>query len=352
MDTKPIESTGRQNDTKIKCVVWDLDNTLWNGILSEGGATALRPEIRRVLELLDERGILHSVASRNEHDPAMARLTDLGVDEYFLYPQISWGNKSTAITQIASELNIATNTIAFIDDDPFERDEVASVHPDVLCIDASQADDLPGMARMRPRFVTTDSASRREKYLAEIERQEQAKQMTPGEFLRSLDMVFTIEEAGPTDLERIEELTVRTNQLNSTGVTYTFSELDAFRESHDHLLLVASLDDRYGDYGKIGIAVVDRSRKKWHILLLLMSCRVMSRGVGKVLLSHVLQLAADEDKHVVADFVHTESNRAMFITLKLAGFRGVDGSGDTIRLVHDLSMIDAVPDYIDLRIVT
>lgn len=351
MNAEGTESQGRRTDTKIKCVVWDLDNTVWDGILSEAGADQLRPGVRAVIEQLDDRGILHSIASRNEHDLAMARLSALGVGEYFLYPQISWGAKSTAIARIAEELNIATNTIAFIDDDPFERDEVASQHPDVLCIDAADASGVSELARMQPRFVTTDAATRREKYRAEIQRQETAEGMAPGEFLRSLNMVFTIEEAGPSDLERLEELTVRTNQLNSTGLTYTFTDLEAFRESPDHLLLVASLDDRYGAYGKIGIAVVDRSHDEWRVLLLLMSCRVMSRGVGKVLLSHVLQLAADEHHRIVADFVHTPSNRAMFITLKLAGFTSVEGEGEPLRLIHDLSAIDAVPDYIDLRII-
>ena len=77
----------------VKCVAWDLDNTLWNGTLLEGGVTALRPGVMDVLRELDRRGILQSIASKNDHDLAMAKLTELGVADFFLYPQINWGAK-------------------------------------------------------------------------------------------------------------------------------------------------------------------------------------------------------------------------------------------------------------------
>ena len=115
---------------------------------------------------------------------------------------------------------------------------------------------------------------------------------TSEEFLASLDMVFTIARAGREDLQRAEELTVRTNQLNSTGRTYSYEELDELRHSPDHLLLVASLTDRFGGYGKIGLALVEKDGDVWQLRMLLMSCRVMSRGVGTILLNHVMRLAA------------------------------------------------------------
>lgn len=340
--------TGRSKT--VKCVVWDLDNTLWDGVLLEGDQVSLRSGIVDVIRTLDQRGILHSVASRNDHDKAMEKLSEFGLDDYFLFPQITWGAKSASVANIAKSLNIATDTLAFIDDDQFERDEVAAGVPGVLCFDATEALDLPDLPGMQPRFITEDARQRRAMYQAELRRERVAEGMAPEEFLRSLGMVLTITEADESDLARVEELTARTNQLNSTGITYSFAELEAFRQSPDHLLLVAGLDDRYGSYGKIGIALVEQTNEAWLLRLLLMSCRVMSRGVGKVLLSYILQQAALEDKTVTADFVRTPRNRAMYLTFKLAGFNEVERVDNVAHLSHDLSAIDPFSDYVDVRI--
>jgi len=340
--------TGRSKT--VKCVVWDLDNTLWDGVLLEGDQVSLRSGIVDVIRTLDQRGILHSVASRNDHDKAMEKLVEFGLDDYFLFPQITWGAKSASVANIAKSLNIATDTLAFIDDDQFERDEVAAGVPGVLCIDATEALDLPDLPGMQPRFITEDSRQRRAMYQAEIRREGVAEGMAPEEFLRSLGMVLTITEADESDLARVEELTARTNQLNSTGIIYSFAELEAFRQSPDHLLLVAGLEDRYGSYGKIGIALVEQTNEAWLLRLLLMSCRVMSRGVGKVLLSYILQQAALEDKTVRADFVRTPRNRAMYLTFKLAGFKEVERVDNVAHLSHDLSAIDPFSDYVDVKI--
>lgn len=334
----------------VKCVVWDLDNTLWDGVLMEDDQVTMRPGIVDVITTLDGRGILHSIASRNDYDKAMAKLQDLGLEEYFLLPQINWGAKSASVATIAESMNIATEALAFIDDDPFERDEVAAGVPEVLCIDAQDVLSLPDRPDMQPRYISEDTRLRRSMYQADIRRDEAAEGMAPDQFLRSLGMVFSIAEASESDLARVEELAVRTNQLNSTGITFSFDELDTFRQSPDHILLVAGLEDRYGSYGKIGIALIERADQAWILRLLLMSCRVMSRGVGKVLLSYILQQALTEGATVVADFVRTPSNRAMYLTFKLAGFKEVKRDGHVARLEHDLSVIDPFPDFVDVRV--
>lgn len=217
----------------VKCVVWDLDNTVWDGVLLEDGDVTLRPAVVEVIRTLDERGILHSIASRNDHDAAMAKLTEFGIADYFLHPQIHWGNKSDSIRAVAEAINIGIDTLAFVDDQPFERDEVGFAHAQVLCIDALDAAAIPGLPEMRPRFVTADSRERRHLYRADIRRKhaEDAHQGTDEDFLASLGMRFTIAPAQERDLQRAEELTVRTNQLNATGYTYSYEELDAFRRS-------------------------------------------------------------------------------------------------------------------------
>src|SRR5215207_9813937 len=133
-----VDAAKKKEKQSIKCVVWDLDDTVWDGILLEDREVKLRPHVVRILETLDGRGILHSIASRNDRDLALAKLQEFGLDEYFLYPQINWGSKAASIARIAQDLNIGLDAIAFVDDQPFEREEVAFVHGQVLCLDSAR----------------------------------------------------------------------------------------------------------------------------------------------------------------------------------------------------------------------
>jgi FkbH-like protein len=337
---------------RIKCVVWDLDNTLWDGILLEGDCCALRREAAEALGVLDQRGILQSVASRNDTEAAMARLRELGVGEMFVYPQIGWNPKSYSVAQIAKSLNIGISSLAFIDDQEFERAEVAHAHPDVTCLDPADLVRALGEPEFSPRFTTEESRQRRHLYRSQIAREESEHAFagTSEEFLASLQMKFSIRRASRDDLQRAEELTVRTNQLNSTGRAYSYDELDALRSSPRHLVLVASLQDRFGSYGTIGLAVVERDPRRWHLRLLLMSCRTMSRGVGTILLNHVMAAARDAGARLRADFVETGRNRMMQITYAFAGFVEVSRDGSHVLLESDLSVVQAPAPYITVLV--
>ena len=120
---------------KVKCVVWDLDNTLWRGTLIEDGFEnlTLNADAVAAIKELDQRGILHSVASKNNPDEALDALNRFGLSEYFLAPQIGWGPKSAGVTEIARRLNINKNTFVFIDDQAFERAEVSSAASGHTC---------------------------------------------------------------------------------------------------------------------------------------------------------------------------------------------------------------------------
>ena len=165
-------------------------------------------------------------------------------------------------------------------------------------------------------------------------------------------MHFFIHDAQEEDLKRAEELTVRTNQLNATGRTYDYDELNAFRLSDNHKLLVCELTDKYGSYGKIGLALIETGEEYRHLKLLLMSCRVMARGVGTVLLSHIMQETKKAGKKLRADFRKTDRNRIMYVSYKFANFKEVssDDEGNTL-FENDLSMIQPFPPYIDIKII-
>ncbi|WP_440068970.1 HAD-IIIC family phosphatase [Streptosporangium sp. OZ121] len=335
-----------------KCVVWDLDDTLWHGTLSAGDEVTLKSGILDLLKTLDSRGILLSVASKNNHDDAMRKLEELGVAEYFLYPQVNWNSKSSSVAEIQKRLNIGLDTFVFVDDQPFERDEVAFALPGVETVDAEDYLTLRSLPRLSPPVVTEDARRRRHMYLEDERRSESelAYQGPREDFLRSLDMVFRISRAGGDDLLRLEELTKRTSQLNSTGIHYSYEQLEALTRDPRHDLWVCELDDRYGSYGKIGLALVEKHQDRWTIKLLLMSCRTVSKGVGTVLLAFLVKHAAAAGKRLLADFRRTSRNRQMLLTYQLANFRVVSQDGDDYVYENDLTVSREYPEYIKVDV--
>ncbi|HDX9634240.1 HAD-IIIC family phosphatase [Bacillus cereus group sp. MYBK108-2] len=338
-----------KTNPKVKCVVWDLDNTIWKGILLEDTEVVLKDGVLDIIQELDNRGILQSISSRNEHDIAIGKLKELHIDHYFLYPQISWNPKSEGIAEIAKQININVDTLAFIDDQPFELEEVNYALPQVLTINAEDIYNILDFPELKPKFITVDSKNRRELYMNDIKRKEVEKEFkgTPEKFLETLNMTFTISNVGDDDLKRAEELTVRTNQLNATGYTYSYEELNQLRKVNK--MFIADLNDKYGSYGKIGLTMIETNETTWNIKLLLMSCRVMSRGVGTVLLHYIMQKAKEAGVKLIAEFVPTDRNRMMYVTYKFAGFKEIEKCEDgTLILENDLNNLQAMPSYITL----
>jgi len=284
--------------------------------------------------------------------PALERLRAMGLEEYFLYPQINWGSKAASIQVIAENLNIGFDTICFIDDDPFELAEVHATLPKVLCLDHAQLPFLLQMPELKPETTTVESRMRREMYLGDMRRKQTEEGFTGAheEFLATLGMVFTIYPARAEDLTRAEELTNRTNQLNTTGRTYSREELEQLRGSSRHLLLMAQLSDKFGSYGKIGLALVESNPEVWIIKLLLMSCRVMNRGVGMILLNYILRRARESGVRLLSEFVANERNRMMYVTYKFAGFTEVETRDGVQIFEHHLQSIPPVAGYVRVEV--
>lgn len=335
----------------IKCVVWDLDHTVWSGILLEGDRLELRPGVREAMEAFDRRGILQSIASRNEPGPASEQLKRFGLDHFFLHPQIGWAAKSESVKRIAERLNLGLDTFAFVDDQAFERDEVRFTLPEVRAYDAAEIARLVTDPDFTPRVVTDDARRRREMYQADLVRQDEETSFKgPNDaFLATLDLEFSMGPADAEDLARVEELVARTNQLNTTGRIYSYEELAELRVSPDHTLLVADLADKHGPYGKIGVVLLHRTVDTWTIKLLLMSCRVMSRGVGGALITLLRQQAREAGVRLLADFRATERNRMMYITYKFAGFSEVSEAEGNSLMEADLTAIPELPAYLRIN---
>jgi FkbH-like protein len=324
----------------VKCVVWDLDGTVWDGILLEDRNVRLNPHVVDTLRRLDARGILHSIASRNDERAALAELRKQGIHDFFLYPQISWSTKAASVARIAELLRIGLDTIAFVDDQQFDRDEVQFSHPSVRCHPATDIAMLPELPEFTPATITVEARNRRRLYAAQAVRDEKEREFVGPQdaFLASLGMSLTIARADESDLLRSEELTARTHQLNTTGRTFSKAELVEFVRSPAHEVFVARLTDKYGPYGQIGLGVVERRPQVWRLRLFLLSCRVLPRGIGAPFLRALADAAAEEDASLEADVVPNERNRMMLVTLRLLGFREAarEGSATVLRAPEEL----------------
>lgn len=338
---------------KKKCLVWDLDNTLWDGILTEDSNVKLFPNIVDIIKTLDNRGILQSIASKNDYEIAMNKLKEFGLEKYFIYPQINWNSKADSIKNISESINIGIDAIVFIDDNSSELEEVKFVHPDVSVINALEYNTILDLEYLKPNFITSDSKQRRQMYLNDIVRKKEEKEFTGSnkEFLKTLNMEVTISNVKEEDLQRVEELTIRTNQLNSTGYTYSYDELKDFIKSDKHIFLTVHLKDRLGDYGKVGLCLLEETEKSLSIKLLLMSCRVMTKGIGSTMLTNIIKLSESKNKRLFAEFLHTDRNRIMYITYKMNGFVGSDEDldvGDTEKLEYLSKNNHDYLDYINI----
>jgi FkbH-like protein len=338
--------------TPIKCVIWDLDGTVWDGTLLEGDAVHARKGIREAIVALDARGVVQSIASRNDPADAARKLQELGLEEYFLFPSIGWDRKSAAVETIAKKLNLGLDTIAVIDDDAYERAEILFRHPEVRCFTPEDVDDLVDRSELAGTSVTEEAASRRHMYVAELQRRE-AEESWAGpedEFLSWLEMVLAVSAATEDDLDRIHELTVRTNQLNSTGFVYDQTTLSTLAHSDRHLLWIAEFGDRFGSYGKIGVVLLEEDRDRLTLKLLLTSCRVMHRGVGGLLLELVAEQARARGKRLLAEFVPTGRNRVLYVAFKFAGFSEIERRGEVRVLERDLLNVPRLPAHIDVQV--
>lgn len=260
---------------KIKCVVWDLDNTLWNGILSEGDNVTLKDEAVSLIKNLDKRGILNSIASKNDYEPTYEKLKAFGVADYFLCPQINWGPKSGNVERISKILDLGLDTFAFVDDMAYERGEVSRALPFVRTFDGN---DLPSLLNSPDVDVpiTEASINRRQSYI-EIAKRNSDQADYNGkveDFIKSCKILVDIKTPTKDEYVRCNELIQRSNQLNLSGVKLPMEDFLRIVEDKDYVVQRIRVKDKYGDYGLVGVAIFKKETNKRICLEhFVMSCR-------------------------------------------------------------------------------
>lgn len=307
----------------VKCVVWDLDGTLWDGILIETddpNTLRLHPGVRELLKALDERGVIQSVASKNDYNNAYPVLESLGVAEYFLYPQIHWNAKSGSLRDIAKNLNIGIDSLALIDDSIFEREQVRSSLPQVRIYDVTELNTL----LQRKEFdvpVTEESKNRRIMYRAEEQRNalRNSENTDTIDFLKKCHLKATL-FTPTTEAEKLRcyELVVRTNQLNMSGKKYTPEEFMSVLSTDGYKNFALSCCDDFGDYGIVGFGQYRILNGSITFTEFAMSCRVAGKYVESALFSALLsQTNCNEG---VFPVIKTKKNILLRNTLQAIGF--------------------------------
>jgi len=305
---------------RIKCAVFDLDGTLWRGVIREDGADGIHPHwpLFGVMHDLATRGVLLALCSKN------------------------WLPKSHNLKEIAKELNIGLDSLAFFDDNARERAEVLEnakgvrvyTEKDILCaIERPEFEPLGG--------ITEEALTRVEKYVEQSHRQkaEQAYDSKDYErFLEASELKLEIRPPLAGEIGRVDELIQRSNQLNATMNRTRRAELNRFfAQPADYGIFIANLKDKFGEYGLIGVAVVEKaSHATWEILELAFSCRAMGRRVEHALINSLCATARNDGASRVAlSFVETPRNRQMLEILRDVGFRAHESA--PTRLTQDLT---------------
>ncbi len=336
-----------------KCVIWDLDNTVWDGICLEG-QTVPRAEAVRALETLHERGLLHSIASRGDETVAVRTLEKHRLLRYFIAPKINWLPKYTNILDILRTLNLPADAAAFIDDDPFEREQAAWMLPDLRVFAAEQAAALADLPGFDPGPLTPEAMHRNRLYQEEEDRKTAERDFASREdFLRACRMELTVRRATAGDAPRILELMKRTHQMNSTGLLPDEAELHGMLadSGEAQILHVAELQDQFGACGIIGTVMTEMRGTHWEIQLFAMSCRVMGRGVERAMLSVLVDEAISRGcERFAARYTATDRNRMMRTMFQMSGFRqhAVHENGSLVLLL-DHSQKPVCPSWVRIR---
>ncbi len=294
-----------------KALVLDLDNTLWGGIIGDDGADNIEigqetslgqmyNEFQTYIKEHKNMGILLAIDSKNDESNAIAGLSrpdSVLKPGDFMVVKANWENKDQNIISIAKELNIGTDSLVFIDDNPVERHIVSSQVPEVAVPEIGDVVQYITILDRSGFFESTgfseDDLKRNDMYKANAERKKQESNFADyTEYLHSLDMHAEIKEFVPMYMSRIAQLTNKSNQFNLTTKRCTQAEIEEISENPSYITLYGKLEDKFGDNGVVSVVYGHKDSQKpqvFHIDLWLMSCRVLKRDMEFAMLDELIQ---------------------------------------------------------------
>ena len=337
-----------------KCLVLDLDNTLWGGILGEDGVDGVLLSgsypgkafhiWQEGLKELQKTGVMLAICSKNnvaDIEEVWAKRDDMLLKKSdFVAMRINWQDKATNIRELADELNIGLDSMVFVDDNPTERELIKQQLPDVIVPDfPEQSYGLMGLYNelIENYFgayrITQEDRAKTTQYIANAQRkQQQAGFTNMEEYLQSLEMKLRIEKVSLATLQRVAQLTQKTNQFNLTTHRYTEADIQRIIERGADVWTLA-VSDRFGDYGLTGVMIIAAG----NVDTLLMSCRVLGKGIEIDFVKNVLSHYEGE---IRAEFIPTPKNAQVADFYDRIGFDVVAESGGNKSYIAHLSQLD------------
>lgn len=257
----------------IKLIVWDLDDTFWKGTLSEGGATSIADNIQLVKDATDA-GIINSICSKNELEPTIAHLKELGIWDYFVFASINWDNKGARLAHMIDSMALRPQNVLFLDDNVHNLQEAKHHLPSLQIAEPNVIPELIAQVDALPKKDT--SHKRLKQYKVLEEKAEAAKTFDSNEqFLYSSNIRVTMHTDCENQIERLHDLILRSNQLNFTKKRISEDELRTLIADKDVTCGYVSVIDNYGDYGIVGFYAI-RNGEAEHFVF---SCRTMGQMI-------------------------------------------------------------------------
>lgn len=334
-----------------KAFALDMDNTLWGGIVGDDGVEGLElgtetptaqafSEFQSYVKKHKDIGVMLNVSSKNDHENAIAGLkhpdSQLSPDD-FLIIKANWEPKNINIAAIASQINIGADAIVFVDDNPAERSIVKQTLPCAVPEIGSVEQYIKVIDRAGYFEVTTlseDDLKRNEMYKANAMREQEMQSFGDyGEYLTSLDMHADIAAFSPVYIQRIAQLTNKSNQFNVTTKRYTAEEISAVASSDEYIDIYGKLIDRFGDNGVVSVVIGKKDNRTLHVDLWIMSCRVLKRDMEFAMLDTLVGICKEQGIYEIVGYYYPTAKNGMVKELyKTFGFKLVstDDNGNTV----------------------
>jgi FkbH-like protein len=327
-----------------KCLVLDLDNTLWGGVIGEdgmekiciGNETAIGEAysgFQKYLKGLKDRGVMLAVCSKNDPDTALEGLShpdNILKPEDFLIIKAGWQDKHLSLREISHDLNIGLDSMVFIDDNPAEREIVKAQLPEVLVPDiGSDVVFFPEIIDRSGYFeqanISGEDLERTKYYVENAHRSDSLSKFKDyNEFLISLEMKAEITDFKPVHLDRIAQLTNKTNQFNLTTRRYSLDEIEAISKDNRYIRLCGKLQDKFGDNGLVSVIIGQIDGACLHIDLWIMSCRVIKRNLEFAMFDNLVDVCKKREiKQIIGTYIPTKKNNLVASHYSLLGFSNV-----------------------------
>ncbi|MBC5827008.1 MAG: HAD-IIIC family phosphatase [Candidatus Eremiobacteraeota bacterium] len=350
-----------------KCVVLDLDNTIWGGLVGEDGKEGIRlgnsspgsefVEFQEFLSSLSARGLLLAINSKNNPDDALdvIRTHEAMVlrESAFSAIRINWKPKPENMIAIAEELNIGVDSLVFVDDNPDEREQMRQLLPEVLTVElpkdpALYRSTIEKLPQLQTLSRTSEDRTRTQQYqTARLRERTKLSANSIDEYLRSLEIEVKIATATKTVFPRVAQLFARTNQFNLTTHRYDVGEIQRFVDDPSLRLWTLTSKDRFGDHGLVAVTLVRVASASWDIDSFLMSCRVIGYGIESTLLAYVTEQArAAGATALVGEFIETKKNAPANNFYARHGFRAVRALGSVQRWKLSLTTVVPFPAWV------